>query len=85
MFRHFGDAPLSEDNQVREGSTTIVNASFNYTVGRWEVGLELDNLFNREVNDIAYYYETRIADELEGVDDVMIDPVSARATLRISF
>ena len=87
-FRHFGDAPLSEDNQVREGSTTIVNASFNYTVGRWEVGLELDNLFNREVNDIAYYYETRLADELEGVDDVMfhpIDPVSARATLRISF
>ena len=44
--------------------------------------------FNREVNDIAYYYETRLADELEGVDDVMfhpIDPVSARATLRISF
>ena len=53
-----------------------------------EVGLELDNLLNREVNDIAYYYETRLADELEGVDDVMfhpIDPVSARATLRISF
>ena len=73
---------------MREGSTTIVNASFNYTVGRWEVGLELDNLFNREVNDIAYYYETRLADELEGVDDVMfhpIDPVSSRVTLRISF
>ncbi len=90
FLRYFGARPLIEDNSVRSTSSTIVNAQVGYRVTRdLLVGLEAFNLFDAEVDDIAYYYASRLPGEPPGgVNDVHFHPAesrSFRATLRYSF
>lgn len=88
--RHFGSRPLIEDDSVRSGSTTLVNARLGY---RWESGLRLSldaiNLFDAKSNQIAYYYTSRLPGEPgPGVDDRHIHPVeplAVRVTLAKEF
>ncbi len=90
FLRYFGARPLIEDNSVRSTSSTIVNAQVGYRVTRdLLVGLEAFNLFDAEVDDIAYYYASRLPGEPPGsMNDVHFHPAesrSFRATLRYSF
>jgi outer membrane receptor protein involved in Fe transport len=87
-LRHFGEAPLVEDDSVQHGSTTMVNAGVSYDFGHWEAGLEIVNLFDAEDDDIAYWFESRLAGEPAPVEDVHfhpVDPFSVRASLRFEF
>ncbi len=43
--RHFGDAPLSEDNSVQKDGTTLVNLGLAYPFGEFEIGLDVLNIF----------------------------------------
>jgi len=90
FLRYFGARPLIEDNSVRSTSSTIVNAQVGYRVNRdLLVGLQVFNLFDAEVDDIAYYYTSRLPGEPPGgVNDVHFHPAesrSFRATLRYTF
>ena len=60
-MRHFGEAPLVEDDSNQHASTTVFNAGVSYDFGGWEVGLEVMNLLDAEDDDIAYYFESRLA------------------------
>ena len=86
--RHFGDAPLVEDDSVQHDATTLISAGLSYDFGNWEVGIELINLFDAEDDDIAYWFESRLASEPAAVADVHfhpVDPFSVRASVRIEF
>ncbi len=83
-LRHFGEAPLVEDDTVQRGSTSIVNAALAYDFGQLEVGLELINVFDAEDDDIAYFFESRLPGESTGVEDVHFHPVDA-FSVRASF
>ncbi len=78
-MRHFGDAPLVEDDSVRQGSTTVYNMSIGYEVGSWSFGAELLNVFDAEDNDIAYWFESRLPGEAAAVEDVHFHPVQPRS------
>lgn len=85
-LRHFGTRPLIEDDSVRSGSTTLVNARLGY---RFDNGMRLWldalNLFNAKSNQIAYFYTSRLNGEhAAGVDDRHIHPVEPLA-LRVSL
>lgn len=85
-MRHFGTRPLIEDDSVRSGSTTLVNARIGY---RFDNGMRLwldaINLFNAKSNQIAYYYTSRLSGEpAAGIDDRHIHPVEPLA-LRLSL
>ncbi len=55
-LRYFGGRPLIEDNSVRSGSSTLVNARLGYAVGKdVKVVAEVLNLFNRRVSDVDYF------------------------------
>jgi outer membrane receptor protein involved in Fe transport len=83
-FRHFGAAPLIEDNSVRSDSTTLVNIEAGYRIGkRWKVSAALYNVFDSEDNDITYFYESQLANETEPVEDIHFHPVEPR-TLRLT-
>ncbi len=87
-LRHFGDAPLIEDNSVRSSATTLVNLGFTYDFGRVQAGLDLLNLFNVKDNDITYFFASRLAGEATGTDDIHFHPVEpftvrARLSLRL--
>ncbi len=81
--RHFGDAPLVEDDSIRHGATTVVNLGTSYDFGSWVAGFEVINLFDSDHNDIAYYFESQLAGETSPVEDVHFHPVVPR-TYRFS-
>jgi outer membrane receptor protein involved in Fe transport len=84
--RHFGSRPLIEDDSVRSGSTTLVNARLGY---RFDNGMRLWvdalNLLNAKSNQIAYFYTSRLPGEpAGGIADRHIHPVEPLA-LRITL
>jgi outer membrane receptor protein involved in Fe transport len=88
-LRHFGPRPLVEDNSVQSEQTTIVNGEAGYKFSdRIRLSLEGFNLFDAEVSDIEYYFESRLHDEPEPVEDIHFHaaiPRSARVSLQVSF
>jgi hypothetical protein len=88
-LRHFGPRPLIEDNSVKSKATSIVNGELGYQFSnRVRLMLEGFNLFDAKVSDIDYFFESRLEDEPEPVEDLHFHaaiPRSARLTLRVSF
>ena len=84
-LRHLGPRPLVEDDSVRAGSSSLVNARLGYRFGdRLALALDVFNLFDRAVSDIDYFYASRLPGEpAEGVADVHFHPAEPR-TARLS-
>jgi outer membrane receptor protein involved in Fe transport len=83
-LRHFGAAPLIEDNSVRSDATTVVNAEIGRRFGgRFSVALAVYNLFDSDDNDITYFYESQLAGEEQPTEDRHFHPVEPR-TLRLT-
>ena len=84
-FRHFGEAPLVEDNSVRSGSTTLVNLEAGYRFwDRYKLSAALYNAFDSEDYDITYFYESQLANEAAPVEDIHFHPVEPR-TFRLTL
>lgn len=87
-LRHFGDAALTEDESVMKESSTLVHAGVSYDFGAWQVGVDILNAFDAEDDDIAYFFESRLAGELAGVEDIHFHPANprtVRAMVRYAF
>ena len=83
-FRHFGAAPLIEDNSVRSDPTTLVNLEVGRHIGkRFSISLAAYNLFDSHDNDITYFYESQLPGESAPVEDRHFHPVEPR-TLRLT-
>lgn len=89
QLRYLGPRPLVEDNSVRTPSTVLTNLRLGWQASRrWSLMVDVFNLFDREVNDIEYFYESRLAGEAEAVADRHIHPAeprTVRVTVRASF
>ena len=84
-FRHFGEAPLLEDNSVRSDPTTMVNLEVGRRFGKhFAVSLAAYNLFDSTDNDITYFYESQLPGEAAAVEDRHFHPVEPR-TLRMTL
>ena len=88
-LRHFGPRPLLEDNSVQSKSTSIVNGEVGYQFSpRIRLRIEGFNLFDAEVSDIDYFFESRLQNEPAPVEDLHFHaaiPRSFRASLQVSF
>jgi outer membrane receptor protein involved in Fe transport len=84
-FRHFGEAPLIEDDSVRSDPTTIVNLEAGYRIGkRYKLSAAVYNVFDSNDNDITYFYESQLANEIAPVADIHFHPVEPR-TVRFTL
>jgi outer membrane receptor protein involved in Fe transport len=86
--RHFGKAPLIEDNSVTSDPTTLVNFGASYDLGRFQIKLDVFNLLDSDSNDITYFYASRLRNEAAPVDDYHFHPVEprqVRVSLRTRF
>jgi outer membrane receptor protein involved in Fe transport len=84
-FRHFGEAPLIEDDSVRSDPTTLVNLEVGRRIGkRFSIAVAAYNLFGSNDNDITYFYESQLPDEGSPVADRHFHPVEPR-TLRMTI
>ena len=88
-LRHFGPRPLLEDNSVQSKSTSIVNGEVGFQFTQQiRLALEGFNIFDAEVSDIDYFFESRLRHEPGPVEDLHFHaaiPRSARFTLQVSF
>ena len=78
--RHFGAYALREDDGVRAGASTLLNADAGYLL-RSGLRLQLTvlNLTDSRVDDIQYYYASRLRGEPSGgVEDVHFHPAEPR-------
>lgn len=83
--RYFGPRPLVEDNSVRSRSSTLVALRASYKVDpRTHFNLDVFNLFNREANDIDYFYSSRLRGEAAPVSDLHFHPAEPRS-VRVSL
>ena len=79
-LRYFGPRPLVEDDSVRSGSSTLVNARLGYRfANHLSLALEIFNLLDERASDIDYLYESRLPGEATPVDDVHFHPAEKRS------
>ena len=82
--RFFGPRPLIEDASVESRESFQVNARVGYRKKNWEVAVDCLNLFDRDDNDIEYFYESLLRSEStarEGVHSHPIEPRMFRVSL----
>jgi len=88
-LRHFGAAPLIEDDSVRSDPTTLVNLEAGYHLtDNIQLSAALFNVFDSRDNDITYFYESQLPGETQPVSDIHFHPVEPRTfrlTLRATF
>jgi outer membrane receptor protein involved in Fe transport len=84
-LRYFSGGPLIEDGSVDWGPTVLLNGLFAYDVTKHlRLALEAFNLLDREDDDIAYYYASRLPGEPEeGIEDVHFHPME-KPSVRIT-
>jgi outer membrane receptor protein involved in Fe transport len=89
QLRYLGPGALIEDNSVRSTSSTLTNLRVSRKLGsNAELTLDVFNLFDRQVNDIQYYYESQLPGEAAPVADRHVHPAeprSARLSLLVRF
>ncbi|MFN4341329.1 MAG: TonB-dependent receptor [Azonexus sp.] len=82
-LRYFGPRPLVEDNSVRSRASALTNLRVGYKVDqRTQLALDVYNLFDRQVNDIEYWYDSQLRGETAASFDRHVHPTEPR-TLRL--
>jgi hypothetical protein len=85
QMRYLGPGALIEDNSVRSTSSVLTNLRVSRKLGaNAELTLDVFNLFDREVNDIQYFYESQLPGEAAPVNDRHVHPAEPR-TARLSL
>jgi outer membrane receptor protein involved in Fe transport len=89
QWRYLGSGALIEDNSVRSQPSSTFNLRVTRALARnVAVTLDVFNLFDRDVNDIQYFYESQLPGESAPVADRHLHPAeprSLRLTLQASF
>ncbi|MDH0864380.1 TonB-dependent receptor [Mitsuaria sp. GD03876] len=79
QWRYLGSAPLIEDNSARSRSSLTANLRVSRQLSpKTEWTLDVFNLFDRRVNDIEYFYESRLPGETAPVADRHLHPAEPR-------
>ncbi|HYL69748.1 MAG TPA: TonB-dependent receptor, partial [Candidatus Dormibacteraeota bacterium] len=87
--RHFGAAPLVEDDSARSPAYTTIDARLGLQSGQhWLAALEVFNLGDAKWNDIEYYYVTRLQNQAAPAAGYVVHPGvprTIRARLQYQF
>ena len=73
-YRHLGDRPGNEDNSVVAHSYTVCDLTAAYTRRKWELGFQIQNLFNVDWNEAQFDTETRLRGEPMPVSEICYTP-----------
>jgi hypothetical protein len=73
-YRYMKDRPANEDNSLVAKGYFVTDLTANYTKRKYEIGLEIQNLFNTKWNEAAFEVQSRMRNEQAPVDDVSFTP-----------
>jgi outer membrane receptor protein involved in Fe transport len=84
-LRYFGPRPLIANGSVQSPASWLGNFRMGYKVSsRTRLSLDVYNLLNNPVNDMAYWYSSQLRGEAQPVSDLHVHPAEPRS-LRISL
>ena len=72
--RYMKDRPANVDNSLVAKGYFLNDLTANYTNRKFEIGLEIQNIFNYSWRDAQYEVESRLKNEPAPVDDVSFTP-----------
>jgi hypothetical protein len=90
FMRYLGPRALTQNDSIQSASSTLFNSQIAYDLNS-KVRLTLDilNIFNAQINDMEYYYTTRLKGEpAAGIADYEIhpaEPLQFRLSLTTKF
>jgi len=85
QWRYLGSGALAEDNGVRSLPASTMNLRITRQLGtRASLTLDVFNLFDRQVDDIQYFYESQLPGEANPVEDRHVHPAEPR-NLRLTL
>jgi len=72
--RYMHDRPANEDNSMVAKGYTVVDANCGYQWHKFDVEIQIQNLFNTEWNETQFATESRLYNELESVEEIHFTP-----------
>lgn len=87
-YRYIKDRPANEDNSIIAKGYFVADASLNYSIRKWEIGVAIDNLFNTTWNEAQFATESRLYNESTPVTELNFtpgNPFMIRARLSVFF
>lgn len=73
-YRYMKDRPANEDNSLIAQGYLVSDFTANYTKRNYEIGLEIQNLFNTKWREAQFEVESRMKGEAQPVDDISFTP-----------
>jgi outer membrane receptor protein involved in Fe transport len=73
-YRYMKDRAANENNSVVAEGYFVNDLLVNYTRDRWELGLQVENLFNVEWREAQFDTLTKLRDETEPVSEICYTP-----------
>ena len=87
-YRYIKNRPANEDNSIVAKGYFIIDASFNYTRPKYEIGLAVENMLNSKWNEAQFATTSRLKDEPAPVTELNFTPgtpLFARVKLAVFF
>jgi hypothetical protein len=73
-YRHMGDRAANEDNTVVARGYNVADFAASYEKPRYQLGLQVQNLFNTTWNEAQFDTETRLRNEAAPVSEICFTP-----------
>ena len=73
-YRYIGDRPANEDYSLTAKGYFITDAVINYSKGKYEIGITINNIFNTKWKETQFATETRLKNEAVPVDQICFTP-----------
>ena len=87
-YRYLHDRPANSDYSLTAKGYFLTDLTANYTQPKFEVGIAIENLFNRKWSESQIEYVSRLKNEATAVDEVSYTagvPFFAKLKLTIFF
>jgi len=72
--RFMKSRPATSDNSLIAQGYFLNDLTANYTRKKFEIGLEIQNVFNSRWRDAQYEVESRLKNEAKPIDDISFTP-----------
>lgn len=73
-YRYMNTKPATEDNEVKAKSYFVNDLMLNYTKRKWNVMLQMQNLFDTKWNEAQFETETRLRNEHDPISELHFTP-----------
>ncbi|WP_281763380.1 TonB-dependent receptor [Neptunitalea lumnitzerae] len=73
-LRYLGDRPANEDNSIVADGYTVVDFNVGYTFKQFDLGVQIQNLFDVDWNETQFATESRLQNETTSVEEIHFTP-----------